>query len=269
MKTVPDAYLGVWRRRLLTTTAGLRDETSEVYWLQTAILHADLRLPRPQALPPAASLKTCSYAQQLALAEQAGFAGVTEVNGDICQWHRLIDFQPLDGPADIGLMRFETPERLLEDGLDGSYHEIWQRLPESAGVNWGLWLRAAEEPSRQACLLVAGDYFLFAADRPLPISAGDKHLREQLGAVDPALRPQLLAFELSFGRHRNGATPWQITHSTLPGRVGDTLLSSYWNFADPTSLPTADLAALGRYPAAGGWQRVELDVSTVSQGVPA
>jgi len=45
MKTVPDAYLGVWRRRLLTTTAGLRDETSEVYWLQTANLHADLRLP--------------------------------------------------------------------------------------------------------------------------------------------------------------------------------------------------------------------------------
>jgi len=56
MKSVPDAYLGVWRRRLLTTTAGLRDETSEVYWLQTASLHADLRLPRPQPLPAAASL---------------------------------------------------------------------------------------------------------------------------------------------------------------------------------------------------------------------
>ena len=81
MKSVPDAYLGVWRRRLLTTTAGLRDETSEVYWLQTASLHADLRLPRPQALPPAASLETCSHAQQLALSEQAGFAGITEVNG--------------------------------------------------------------------------------------------------------------------------------------------------------------------------------------------
>lgn len=269
MKTVPDAYLGVWRRRLLTTTAGLRDETSEVYWLQTASLHADLRLPRPQALPPAASLETCSHAQQLALSEQAGFAGVTEVNDDICQWHRLIDFQPPGGPADIGLMHFETPERLLEDGLDGSYHEIWQRLPESAGVNWGVWLSAAEQPSRQACLLVAGDYFLFAADRPLPLSAGDKHLREQLAAVDPALRPKLLAFELSFGRHRNGATPWQISHSTLPGRVGDALLSSYWNFADPNSLPAADLAALGRYPAAGGWQRVELDVPTVSQEVPA
>ena len=67
----------------------------------------------------------------------------------------------------------------------------------------------------------------------------------------------------------DGATPWQITHSTLPGRVGDALLSSYWNFADPASLPAADLAALGRYPAAGGWQRVELDVPTVSQEVPA
>jgi len=269
MKTVPDAYLGVWRRRLLTTTAGLRDETSEVYWLQTARLHADIRLPRPQTLPPAASLETCSHAQQLALSEQAGFAGITEVNGDICQWHRLIDFQPPGGPADIGLMHFETPERLLEDGLDGSYHEIWQRLPESQGRNWGIWLRAAEQPARQAYLLVAGDYFLFAAERPILLPASTGHLRDQLAAVGAALRPQLLACELSFGRHRNGATPWQITHSTLPGRVGDALLSSYWNFADPTSLPTADLAALGRYPAAGGWQRVELDVPTVSQEVPA
>jgi len=83
------------------------------------------------------------------------------------------------------------------------------------------------------------------------------------------LRPQLLACELSFGRHRNGATPWQITHSTLPGRVGDALLSSYWNFADPASLPAADLAALGRYQAAGGWQRVELDVPTATEEVPA
>lgn len=64
MKTVPDAYLGVWRRRLLTTTAGLRDETSEVYWLQTACLHADLRLPgvnpwhRQLRLKPAAMLSS-------------------------------------------------------------------------------------------------------------------------------------------------------------------------------------------------------------------
>ena len=31
----------------------------------------------------------------------------------------------------------------------------------------------------------------------------------------------------------------------------------------------ADLAALGRYPAAGGWQRVELDVPTATEEVPA
>lgn len=269
MKSVPDGYLGVWRRRLLTTTAGLRDETSEVYWLQTASLHADLRLPRPHPVAPAASLETCSHAQQLALSEQAGFAGITEVNGDICQWHRLIDFQPPGGPEDIGLMCFETPERLLEDGLDGSYHEIWQQVPESDGVNWGLWLEAAGQPSRQACLLVAGDYFLFAADRPLPLSPDGSHLRDQLAAVGPALRPRLLAFELSFGRHRNGATPWQITHSTLPGRVGDALLPSYWRFADPASLPDEDLARLGRYVPSGGWQRAELPLSSTPLEVPA
>jgi len=129
--------------------------------------------------------------------------------------------------------------------------------------------RGGAPPPRQACLLVAGDYFLFAAERPILLPASSGHLRDQLAAIGPALRPQLLACELSFGRHRNGATPWQITHSTLPGRVGDALLSSYWNFADPASLPAADLAALGRYPAAGGWQRVELDVPTATEEVPA
>ncbi|EWC40158.1 hypothetical protein GFL09_07110 [Pseudomonas stutzeri] len=270
MKTVPDAYLGVWRRRLLTTTAGLRDETSEVYWLQTARLHADVRLPQPQPVPPPVSLETCSHAQQMALCEQAGFAGVTDVNGDICQWHRLIDFQPPGGPGDIGLMRFEDTDRLLENGLDGSYHEVWQRMPESDGVNWGLWLCAVDQPSRQACLLVAGDYFMFAADRPRPLAAnGGGHLREQLAAVGPALRPQLLACELSFGRHRNGATPWQITHSTLPGRVGEALLPSYWRFADPASLPREDLRRLGRYAPADGWVSIALPTPTAPQEVPA
>ena len=267
MNAVPDAYLGVWRRRLLTNTTGVRDDTSEVYWLQTAHLHGDVRLPQPPTL--AASLETCSHAQQLALSEQAGFAGITGVNGDICQWHRLIDFQPPGGRADIGRMRFESSERLLEDGLDNSYHEVWQRLPESQGSNWGIWLSAADEPARQACLLVAGEYFLFVADRPIPLQGDARHLRDQLAAVGPAVRPPLLACELSFGRHRNGATPWQITHSTLPGRVGDALLSSYWQFADPASLPDKDLARMGRYAPEGGWQRVELPVFRIPLEVPA
>ncbi len=269
MTPVPDAYLGVWRRRLLTTTAGLRDETSEVYWLQTANLHADVRIPHPPTTPPAASLATCTLAQQQALCEQAGFAGLTEVQDDVCQWHRLIDYQPPGGPPDIGCMKFEGADRLIEDGLDGSYHEIWQRVPESQGTNWGLWLRSADEPERQACLLVAGDYFMFVADRPTALNADGGHLRDQLARAMPAQRLDLLACEISFGRQRNGATPWMISHSTLPGCVGDSLLPSYWNFSQPAGIPEADLARIGRFPPALGWVSVANPISAIAQEVVA
>jgi hypothetical protein len=191
MNSVPESYLGVWRRRLLTTTDGRRDETSDVYWLQTAQLHADIRIPHPPTT--SASLATCSQAQQLDLCEQAGFAGLTLVEGDICQWQRLIDYQPPGAAPDIGRMHFEGADQLLEDGLDGRYHEVWQRVPESEGTNWGLWLRAADEPERQACLLVAGDYFMFAADRPLALDA-DGPLGPKCDAT-PRLQPAEVGFQ--------------------------------------------------------------------------
>ncbi|AZZ45587.1 hypothetical protein C1896_12215 [Pseudomonadaceae bacterium SI-3] len=267
MNSVPETYLGVWRRRLLTTTDGCRDETSDVYWLQTAHLHADVRIPHPPTT--AASLTTCTHSQQLALCEQAGFAGLTMVDGDTCQWHRLIDYQPPSGSPDIGRMRFEGPDRLLEDGLDGRYHEVWQRVPESSGTNWGLWLRSADEPERQACLLVAGDYFMFVADRPAPLDPEGGQLRDQLARATPAKRLELLACEISFGRQRNGATPWMISHSTLPGRVGDNLLPSYWNFSQPAGIPEGDLARIGQFPPTLGWVSVANPISALVQEVVA
>ena len=267
MKPVPDAYLGLWCRRLLTTTAGHRDETSEVYWLQTPLLHGDIRLPLTST-PPAASLAICTYAQQQVLCEQAGFAGLTEVEDDICQWRRLIDFQPPGDRSDIGCMRFENPDRLLEDGLDGSYHEVWQRVPESEGVNWGIWLRAADQPSRQGCLLVVGDYFMFVADRPVPMDGDGDHLRERLKRVPPAQRYDLLACEISFGRQRNGATPWMISHSTVPGRVGDSLLPSYWNHRQPVGIADR-LPSIGSFAPADGWVSVENPIASLAQEVLA
>ena len=130
MNSVPTAYLGVWQRTLLTTRGGVHDSSTKVFWLQTAQLFADLRIPRPRPQTPAE------------LATQAGFAGVTEVTGERCQWHRAIDFQPPSGRADIGRMQFERADYLIEDGLDDSYHEVWERLPDSLGRNWGQWLHA-------------------------------------------------------------------------------------------------------------------------------
>jgi hypothetical protein len=263
MNPVPDAYLGVWQRRLLTTTAGVRDESSDVFWLQGARLHADLRIPQPTPAPRALSIETCTHAEQQALAGHSGFAGLTEVEGERCQWHRLLDYQPARDQADVGRMRFEHSERLVEDALDGSYREIWHRLPESLGSNWGLWLQAASS-ARQGCLLVAGDYFLFAAERPCPLPPGGT-LHERLAAVSPAERLQLLACELSFGRHRGGATPWRISHSTLPGRAGQALLPADCPHHDTEALPPAALLQLGRYSPDGGWIPVPAPVLSAPQ----
>jgi hypothetical protein len=94
-------------------------------------------------------------------------------------------------------------------------------------------------------LLVAGDYFLFAAARPGPQPVGGQ-LAEHLQGT--AAEP-LLAFELSFGQRSNG---WTISHSTLPGRAGQRLHQQPEDGA--AVLPTALIAQLGVYPAPGGWQ---------------
>ncbi|MGC4012777.1 MAG: hypothetical protein QM805_29735 [Pseudomonas sp.] len=233
---VPPAYLGVWQRTLLTTTAGTHDTSTRVYWLQTERLFADLRIPLPAPHSPEE------------LANQAGFAGITEVVGQRCQWHRAIDFQPPNGGLDIGRMHFESSEKVLEDGLDGSYHEVWERLPESIGRNRGTWLSAAD--GRQGCLLLAGDCFLFAAGRREPLPMADS-----LTALLANDIPELLDFELSFGRHQSGATPWQIELSTLPARIGAALLPADADPDHPDLLSNAHwLNGLGATPPAGGWQ---------------
>lgn len=243
MNSVPEAYRGVWRRTLLRTASGVEDRRTRVLWLQTASVHADLRLPDP--LPMTVAGRT----------RQSGFAGITEVGGDQCQWHRLIDFHP-DSGTDVGTMHFVSPDEVHERGLDGSYLEIWQRLPESVGPTHALWLTAAGAPQRQGCLLQAGDCFMFVADRPGPVEQGVPLLSQITGlGADPA--EIMLGCELSFGRVAGGSMPWEITLSSLPGRTGRCLL-----LAPPAGeleqWPEEQLAGLGGYPPANGWQRAPL-----------
>ncbi len=95
---VPDGYCGVWRRTLLLTAehgAAVADTTTEVRWLQTASCFGDVRVPRdaPSAGEEAhahahAPLEERDAGALRALTTRLGFAGHTDVRGDICQWHR-------------------------------------------------------------------------------------------------------------------------------------------------------------------------------------
>jgi len=252
MNQVPNAYLGVWKRRLIQRRSGHTDSETVVYWLQTPRLFADLRIPGNPLSPLA--LAALSDAQHLALSEQQGFAGVTQVDADICQWHRKMDYQPVNGDEDIGRMRFETSDCLIETALDDSYYEIWDRLPRSIGACRGQWLQGIDDPARQGCLLLAGDYFLFAASRPEPLPSGTdlRELLSQSGSREQSV--SLLACELSFGQHRAGEAPWKIECSTLPANIGQVLLPAS---VDPDGsgifANEAVLSSLGAFIPPGGW----------------
>jgi hypothetical protein len=89
---VPDGYLGVWRRTLLTTAGnGVVDTATEVRWLQTPSAFGDVRIPKElisQHDAGGTPLGERDAAALAALAPQWGFAGHTVVTDDLCQWHR-------------------------------------------------------------------------------------------------------------------------------------------------------------------------------------
>lgn len=95
-----------------------------------------------------------------------------QVKGNIATWNRLIDYEP-PGQPDVGRMTPVSPDILHEDDPSGEqrYHETWERVPGTAGAQhaWACALVAGNDPGRRAFLLCAGDRFMFAADRPLPL----------------------------------------------------------------------------------------------------
>ncbi|MCU0870416.1 MAG: hypothetical protein MUF30_12630 [Burkholderiales bacterium] len=214
---VPPAYHGVWRRTLLRVPGQPDDTTSEVWWLQTQRWHADLRVraDRPM-IPGDASLATLDRAALTALAEHKGFAGVTTVDGDVCRWHRRVDFQPPSGWPDVGRMQFETPERALEFGVEQDYFEIWERLPGSAGPVQAL---EAIDATRPTWLLRAGTYVMRVRPRRDTLATHRDGLTALAADVDDATLRTWLDFELSFaGFDAQGRCT--IQRSTLPWLEG-------------------------------------------------
>ena len=84
----------------LMRAPGKEDTTTRVYWLQTSNWHADIRAPSDRPVfSDYTGLSALSPQELGALARQQGFAGITEVEGEICRWHRRFDYQPPSGFA--------------------------------------------------------------------------------------------------------------------------------------------------------------------------
>lgn len=211
---VPPAYIGVWKRTLLRTPK-IEDTTSQVYWMQTHSWHADLRVPMSrQVLAGKTGLDQLNRDELLELAKQQGFCGVTRIDGDICRWLRRYDFQPPSGANDIGRMEFETPDRVLEYGVEADYFEVWERLPDSKGKTSSV--QVSDDPL--TLLLSTGEYAMLVRPRAteLPIASNLSAFLE--GESEQVLR-ETLDFEISFGQRISGEA-WRIELSTLPWQEG-------------------------------------------------
>lgn len=218
LTSVPSEYLGLWRRDSLVQPNGLRDVTTEVYWLQSHGLYVDLRIPagRPDfrgysdlsALPP-------GHLEWLR--KQEGFAGRLSVDGGICHWRRDLDYQPPGVVDDIGQAHFISESVLLETGVLADYAEIWRRaVLNGVDRNADQVLAARSIPGEHGRLgfwVVVGDVFMYAIDRVKPFASNLAGAAWTLDDFD---------CEIGFGRVQ-GSLPWQIDRCSLPYVEGSSL----------------------------------------------
>ena len=136
--------LGVWRRGVLVTPDGWRDETSDVYWLQSLTLCGDIRR---QATPgnDAPSM--------------TAFAGRLSERDGIFRWERTLASPPVDGPPDDGRLSWQG-EVLREDGVHEPYWETWHRVALPAPGDYAAELFEPVE-TRRAYLLSIGGFAFF------------------------------------------------------------------------------------------------------------
>lgn len=236
-QSVPSWLVGVWKR-LSIEENNQKDTTTQVIWIQTNSCFGDIRIPadRPILDPTIESVDDLSQAQAIALSHQSGFAGITRLqsgtDGDICQWHRALDYQPFNGQFDIGKVHWQG-DILIETGIDGTYTEEWQKI--ATGPTAALTLLQGSvlqgsvvSPVRQAWLVICGDRFIYGCDRRRSLPAA-RSLTELVESpveypIAGLTRPnayQYLNCEISLGNCQTGS--WAIQNSTLPWKIGRSL----------------------------------------------
>jgi hypothetical protein len=212
---------GLWTRSLIAWPGGIRDTTTQVWWLQGHSAYIDLRQPAPMpGFAHASGLAALTTEDCLQLANQEGFAGHFTFDGAFFEWARDIDYQPKPLYSDAGSLHW-SGDVLVETGRDIAYIEHWHRNPAvSAAPDAALALRCRNTGVNGRFLRV-GAYFMFARDRSLT-PAAQQHLADCVaGSADIKTARALVDCEISFGAVEPAGC--RITASTLPYRRGDTL----------------------------------------------
>ncbi|MCI3132238.1 hypothetical protein [Phenylobacterium aquaticum] len=204
---------GLWRREVITTPAGDRDDTTRVFWLQSRSWYADIRIKadRPRR-PEARGFGDFTEPELIALAETQGFAGELTAADGVCLWRRDLDYQPPAATPDEATYTLDG-DVMIEDGLHSDYQEIWRREADSAAPLAAYRL----DGDRAGFLILGGSHFLEILDRPAPLPAGATLaaiVSRALAAGDRAAAEAALSMRISYGRFAAGAG--EIALSTFP-----------------------------------------------------
>ena len=209
---VPPELTGLWRREVITTPKGYRDETTRVLWLQARSWYADIRVKadRPHR-PGATGFADYTDAELIQLAAVQGFAGELSATGNVCLWRRDLDYQPPSDSPDEATFAVRG-EVMIEDGIHSAYQEIWRREPGSASP-----LAAYRKARGGAGLLViAGGYFTEILDREAPLPKGESLAAIVTEALAAGQREAAIA-----------ALSMRICHGEMAGAGRRVTLSSY------------------------------------------
>lgn len=217
---VPSAYRGLWRRTFYGEPGGVCDTVSEVVWLQGPLWHADLRLPRQTPdFSGVTRLADCSREQLVWLAGLTAFAGLTQVEGAHCTWHRYFDLNPTL-ERDTGLMTFLGENSLEERHPYGRYRECWERQAGQVGEG-----RLVFDGTGRLLWLQLGEHAMAVAHRPSDPSREPRAAATPfapLGSLDDAAlrwRASLRFDYLQYSPEGRSQT-WKVLLSTHPWRRG-------------------------------------------------
>jgi hypothetical protein len=212
---VPAELMGLWRREVIIAP-GLRDETTQVFWLQTPTWYADIRVAadRPGPRSPA-GFAGFRDAELLELAKIQGFAGELSAGGGICLWRRDLDRQPPGPIPDEARYGFDGPDVMIEDGVHADYQEIWRRVAGSDGPFAAF--RLAEPEGRGGLLVIAGEHlieFRARAGAPLAGESLAALVEARLAAGDRPGAENLLDTRIRYAVQT--AVGWKTRLSTHP-----------------------------------------------------
>lgn len=217
---VPGELHGLWRREVITTPKGYRDETTRVLWLQTRSWYADIRVKadRPNR-EGATGFADYTDAELIEMAAVQGFAGELTATGSVCLWRRDLDYQPPNDSLDEANFAVRDGV-MIEDGIHSEYQEIWRRqAPSDTPL-----VAYRASGGTKGLLVIAGDYFLEIRDRATPLARAESLsalVTEALAAGKRDAAIAALSMRICQGKISGSARP--VTLSSYPWLEGTDL----------------------------------------------